>query len=59
MDSKPLNEDLQSNRQIDNVLFVISAVIPRSKAAASADRVTLKPAAPNIVANSQAAGISR
>ena len=59
MDLKPLNEDLQSNRQIDNVLFLISAVIPHSIAATSADAFDLKPAAPNVVANSRATCNSR
>jgi hypothetical protein len=59
MDLKPLNEDLQSNEQIDNMLFLILAVIPHSIAAMSADAFDLKPAAPNVVANSRATCNSR
>ena len=59
MDVESPDEDLQSNRQIDNMLFLISAVLPHSIAAMSADAFDLKPAAPNVVANSRATCNSR
>ena len=58
MDVEPSDKDLQSNEQIDNVLFLISAVIP-SIAASSTDTFALIAGAPNVVANLRAAGISR